>query len=354
MKNKVLITLTAGSLLAISISLTNIFTLPVHAQKASATSHVRKATTKSKTPTRHDINTVSGLSAYLKELKQAKKAAGVKEKLIPGTNVRVLPGTGIYEERLARLRERAYPNDKINTEAIFRAISQRERMQAATTILQQRSPVTFAATSGGNPSAIGAWEFIGPKNLTVPYTTYYGPADSALTGRVSGIAFHPTDPKTIYIAAPIGGIHKTTDGGTTWAAIGDSFPIPFTSSVAVDPSNPNIVYAGLGDHDYSIDTQGWWFGGAYNARQFGGIMRSTDGGATWDRTMDFLQGCAINAIVTDPDTPGLVMAAVYGGTAASVYRSVDYGATWSVKPATKSLIVNAEDVEIGVRDASGK
>jgi photosystem II stability/assembly factor-like uncharacterized protein len=349
LKNQVLFTLTAGSLLAISLSLTNVFTLPVHAQKA---------TTKSKTPVHHDLNTVSGLSAYLKELKLAKKAAGVKEKILPGTNVRVLPGTGIYEERLARLQERAYPSDRINTDAIFRSINQRERMQPAAPSLQQRardrSLVTLAATGGGNPNAVGAWEFIGPRNLTVPYTTYYGPANSALTGRVSGIAFHPTDPKTIYIATPIGGIHKTTDGGTTWAAIGDSFPIPFTSSVAVDPNNPNIIYAGLGDHDYNIDTQGWWFGGAYNARQFGGIMRSTDGGVTWDRTMDFLQGCAVNAIVTDPDTPGVVMAAVYGGTAASVYRSTDYGATWSVKTATKSLIVNAEDVEIGVRDASGR
>jgi len=336
----------------LTVSLAGLCLPPAQAQKTTAkapASAASKPSTK-----RYDLSTVSGLTAFVAEKRRtARKGKDGKPK-----------GTGIYEEMLARLKERAYPNQTMDVLAIQRGIAHRDQMQpatisgASTAVAAAGAVVTGARglslRGGGNglggTSATGNWEFIGPKNLTVPYTTYYGPSNSSLTGRVSGIAFHPADPLTIYIATPIAGIHKTTDGGKTWAAIGDSFPIPFTSCVAVDFNDPNVIYAGLGDHDYGMDTNGWWFGGGYNARQFGGVMRSGDGGRTWAKVLPSVAGSDVNSIVSIPNTPGVVLAASSGSTG-GIYRSADYGQTWTK---ASSAFSNAEDIELGAVDGTGK
>lgn len=358
MKTPYLIHPMAGVLVTLAISISSLSALPAQAQKPGKELSATVAATATK---RHyDLGSVRGLSAFLAEKKREnakKEGPGAEQKKGRRDNHygRKIPlkdfkskgeveGTGIYEEILGRLKERAFPNDRMDIGAIARGIAQRDQMAPA--VLSTATTLNAFSNAGVSRG----WQFIGPKGLSVPYTPYYGPINSALTGRVSGIAFHPNDPNILYIATPIAGVHKSVDRGKTWKAIGDSFPIPFTSAVAVDPTNPNIVYAGLGDHDYGLDQSGWWFGGGYNARQFGGIMRSTDGGNTWSRVLSPVPGCDVNSFATDPDVPGLVLATLAGGDG-GVYRSTDFGATWA-RVATPFNY--AEDVEVGRRDSAGK
>ena len=82
-----------------------------------------------------------------------------------------------------------------------------------------------------------------------------------------GIAAHPINANTIYIAAAGGGVWKTTDGGSIWIPLTDSQPTLAMGAIASAPSNPSVIYAGTGEANNSSDSH---FGG--------GILVSTDGG----------------------------------------------------------------------------
>ncbi|WP_339810929.1 glycosyl hydrolase [uncultured Imperialibacter sp.] len=104
-------------------------------------------------------------------------------------------------------------------------------------------------------------------------------------GQIGAVEIHPTDPKTVFVAA-MGqafqnneerGVYKTTDGGTTW----DKVLYDSDSVGAVDlefaPNNPNIVYAAM----YRFKRTPWTIiSGGY---QEGGIYKSKDGGKTWEK-----------------------------------------------------------------------
>ena len=146
----------------------------------------------------------------------------------------------------------------------------------------QTMPASELRQPGGHLPE-GSWEYIGPRNVDVPYRQYFG--NGAISGRVNSIAFS-TDPVTsqqvMYIATPYGGVRKSTDGGVTWTlkSTGNTWPQLHTSCLTIDPNNPNTIYVGTGDYRGS-------FGGGGNGNGYGmGIMRSTDGGATWDSTFN--------------------------------------------------------------------
>src|SRR5262249_4373515 len=92
-----------------------------------------------------------------------------------------------------------------------------------------------------------AWKFIGPNNLRVPYQIFYG--IGPLSGRVNAAAFAPGNPGTYYVGAASGGVWKTTDRGVTWTPLSNDWPFLHVSSIAIDPTDSNIVYVGTGDFD---------------------------------------------------------------------------------------------------------
>src|SRR5262245_38281218 len=71
-----------------------------------------------------------------------------------------------------------------------------------------------------------------------------GPAAGGRVCRVAGV---PGDPQVCYAATASGGVWKSTDGGLTWKPISDDLPVSSIGSIAVSPSNPNIVYIGTGE-----------------------------------------------------------------------------------------------------------
>ncbi len=159
-----------------------------------------------------------------------------------------------------------------------------------------------------NPSVMSStWTCI---SQTVAIGGYNG------MGRTTCVAFHPTNPNEFYVGAPIGGLWKTTDAGSTWAPLTDALPYVSVGSCLVDPTNANTIYISVGDHS------GWW---NYSL----GVYKSTDGGATWAPTglnWTLSQGRAISKLEMDPLNPQVI----YAATTAGLYRTTNGGTSWIV------------------------
>jgi photosystem II stability/assembly factor-like uncharacterized protein len=136
-----------------------------------------------------------------------------------------------------------------------------------------------------------------------------------VSGRTNSIAFHPTNPNIFYIAAAQGGVWKTTDGGITWTALTDGLSTLTSGDVAVDQSNPNVLYYGTGEMNFSLDSQ-------YGL----GIFKSTNAGLTWTRVIGSdIVGNYISKIVINPSNTNIV----YASGNLGVYKSTDAGTSWA-------------------------
>jgi photosystem II stability/assembly factor-like uncharacterized protein len=127
----------------------------------------------------------------------------------------------------------------------------------------------------------------------------------------SAAAVDPRDPRTIY--AVRGRIERSTDGGRHWRLTPERFAqSDFVTGLVVDPSDPRFVYVGG-----ETSVCGW-------------VDMSTDGGATWTRSLDLGgSSCAggdtlVNGLAIDPNPPGTL----YAGTDVGPYVSRDHGHTW--------------------------
>ncbi len=164
------------------------------------------------------------------------------------------------------------------------------------------SPVPFPLDS----SALGAMRY-----------RHIGPEGNRVTS-VAGVA---GDPLTYYAGAASGGIWKTSDGGVHWQPIFDDQPVSSIGSLAVAPSDPNVVWAGTGEPFIrSHISLGW------------GVFRSTDAGKSWTR-MGLDNTGRISRIVIHPTNPDIVYVAALGHAYGpqperGVYRTLDGGKTW--------------------------
>ena len=90
----------------------------------------------------------------------------------------------------------------------------------------------------------GSFATVGAQpNVDAMRYRYIGPVGN----RVTSIAGVPGQPYVYYTGAASGGIFKTVDGGIHWESIFDGQPVSSIGSLAVAPSDPNIVWAGTGE-----------------------------------------------------------------------------------------------------------
>ncbi len=149
---------------------------------------------------------------------------------------------------------------------------------------------------------------------------HIGPAGN----RVSAVAGVPGDPNVYYAGAATGGIFKTTDGGVTWNPIFDDQIVLTIGSLAVAPSDSNIIWAGTGETWFRTDNKCLPIGN--------GIYKSVDSGKTWTHAGLDKTG-RIGRIVIDPQNPDIVFAAAMGHCYGpqeerGIFRTVDGGKTW--------------------------
>ena len=153
----------------------------------------------------------------------------------------------------------------------------------------------------------GAWTFLGPGNVG---------------GRTRALLIDPNDTKTMYAAAVSGGVWKTTNGGESWTATGDVMANLAINSLAFDPMNSRVIYAGTGEGYFREIVRGTALPIRGN-----GIFVTTDAGATWQQLastnnsdFDF-----VNDLVVSTHDPHRI----YAATRSGVWRSSDSGLTWS-------------------------
>ncbi|MEM8711995.1 MAG: hypothetical protein AAGG01_13680, partial [Planctomycetota bacterium] len=169
------------------------------------------------------------------------------------------------------------------------------------------------------------WEELGPAPL----------AGSQYTGRVSAIAASPTRAGVYFVGGADGGVWRTMDGGSSWESLTGDMPTLAIGAIAMAPSDEDVLYAGTGEANYA------------NHSRYGlGILKSTDGGDSWDLlARDVFGGRTFSKLAVHPTNPDIVYAAVAraGGfpelAAAKghpdregprgVFKTVDGGVTWT-------------------------
>jgi photosystem II stability/assembly factor-like uncharacterized protein len=167
-------------------------------------------------------------------------------------------------------------------------------------------------------SASGFWSPLGPYTNTVLANGLEG------IGRMDRIAFHPTDPNTIFVGSPGGGLWKTTDAGTNWNCITNNLPLIAISGIAVNYNNPNIIYILTGDGD--SHRPGYFVTNAGYSANCDGVYKTTDGGITWYKTgvLNAGTGWFGRKLAMDPVNPNVLLAA----TSVGLYKTSDGGTSW--------------------------
>jgi photosystem II stability/assembly factor-like uncharacterized protein len=168
--------------------------------------------------------------------------------------------------------------------------------------------LTTAAEPEGGPAAYKKLKF---RNI--------GPAAGGRVCRAAGV---PGDPLVYYAATAAGGMWKSTDGGKSFKPIMDKMPTSTIGSLAIAPSDPNVLYAGSGE----ANIRG-------NVEVGNGIYRSTDAGKTWQHV--WKQEGQIGTMIVHPRNPDIAFAAVLGkafgpNKERGVYRTTDGGKTWKL------------------------
>ncbi len=148
-------------------------------------------------------------------------------------------------------------------------------------------------------------------------------------GRSAAVAGSYKSKNTFYFGATGGGVWKTTDGGSNWKNITDKYFGGTIGSVAVAPSDENVLYVGEGENTMRGNV----------SEGLGGVWRSDDGGRTW-KNIGLKDGRHITRLLIHPRNPDVAWAGVMGhlfgpNETRGVYKTIDGGKTWK-----KVLYVN--------------
>ncbi|MCC6318898.1 MAG: glycosyl hydrolase [Gemmatimonadaceae bacterium] len=192
-----------------------------------------------------------------------------------------------------------------------------------------RRPATAAAPSPAAPTVAESlfaglsYRNIGPSNMS---------------GRMSDVEGVAGDPSIVYVGSASGGVWKSTNAGTTWTPIFDKQSVASIGDLALDPTNPEVVYVGTGEANVR------------NSVSFGnGVYKTTDGGKTW-RHLGLADTRHISRIVVNPRDPRKVYVAAVGhafgpNEERGVFMSEDGGEHWT-KVLYTDAVHGAADLDI--------
>ena len=171
------------------------------------------------------------------------------------------------------------------------------------TALNGQQPVKFdAATISGLPA----------RNI----------GSAATSGRIAAVdAARDEGRLTVFAGTASGGVWKSVNGGTTFRPVFDRQPVQSIGAVAIDPSNPKIVWVGTGES---------WVRNSISVGD--GVYKSTDGGENWTN-MGLRDSEHIAKILVDPKDSNRVLVCATGhlwddNQERGVYQTSDGGQTW--------------------------
>jgi photosystem II stability/assembly factor-like uncharacterized protein len=199
-------------------------------------------------------------------------------------------------------------------------------------------------------------------------------------GRSAAVTGVPNTPNLYYFGATGGGIWKTLDGGRSWENISDGFFGGSIGAITVSKSDPNVIYVGGGEKTVrgnvssgygiwkSVDAGKTWkssglknsrhipriavdptdhnivyagvLGNIYKPTQDRGVYKSTDGGKTWKKTLFANEQSGVVDLLIDPTNPRILYASTWrvqrtpyslssGGEGSALWKSTDKGETWT-------------------------
>ena len=229
----------------------------------------------------------------------------------------------------------------------------------ANAVAQMRNTMSYYRPSkGASTQAALQWKNIGPINIG---------------GRVVTLAINPKNPRTLYCGSADGGVWKSIDGAKSWFSVSDDFTTQAMGALAIDPVDTNVVYAGTGEANYgqrmfegdgiykSSDAGKSWRKvgvstlpansnvsmlaidpknpnnlyaaipqGTFGANE-SGIWKSTDAGNSWTNVLAGIT----NDVIINPINPNILYTASsqisYGMTVSRVgiHKTTDAGVTWT-------------------------
>ena len=204
-----------------------------------------------------------------------------------------------------------------------------------------------------------------------------GPAVTG--GRIIDIEVNPEDHAEYYVASGHGSLWKTTNNGVTFSPVFDGQSSFSIGAVALDPSNPNVVWVGTGENNsqrsvgfgdgvyksldggkswrnmglkdsghismiriHPDDSDTVWVaaqGPLWNSGGDRGLYKTTDGGKTWEAILTVDEHTGVNEFVVDPRNADNIVASTYqrrrhvwtlinGGPESAIHKSTDGGKTW--------------------------
>jgi len=151
--------------------------------------------------------------------------------------------------------------------------------------------------------------------------------------RIANIIVNPNNSQEIYVGV-LGalwgdseerGVYKSSDGGATWEQLLYVDPKTGCADLAMDPTNPDILYASM----WEFRRTGWSFesGGDKSA-----LYKSTDGGKTWNKIHNGFPAGKLGrlAIAVAPSNPNVLYTVIEAekDERKGLYRSNDAGASW--------------------------
>ena len=230
-----------------------------------------------------------------------------------------------------------------------------------------------------------------------------GPA--FVSGRIADFAVNPENHSIYYVAVASGHIWKTTNNGITFSPVFDNYGVYSIGSLAMDPNNNNVVWAGTGENNHqralgygngvykTIDGGKSWKnmglkesrhigeilidprnsnvvyiaaeGSAWGPNEERGVFKTTDGGKTWDNVLFISENTGVANLSFDPSNPDVIYAGaeqrrrrqfgkIGGGPESAFYKSTDAGKTWNklekgipkVDKGGMEIVVSANDPNI--------
>jgi len=161
--------------------------------------------------------------------------------------------------------------------------------------------------------------------------------DSQPTGSVGAIAVAPSDPNIIYVASGEGlqrpdlsvgnGIYKSTDAGQTWTHLGlrDGRQIP---ALAVDPRDPNRLFAAVLGHPYGANQERGVFASTDGGQSFQKVLYVDENTGASDIAMDPSNPDVLYASLWEARQGPWEFGNEYSGTHGGIFKSIDGGKTW--------------------------
>jgi photosystem II stability/assembly factor-like uncharacterized protein len=159
------------------------------------------------------------------------------------------------------------------------------------------------------------------ENSAKDLTAWIQKGPTNIGGRITSVALNQSNPNIIYAGAADGGVLKSIDAGINWSMLTDYFPTLSIGDVTIDPNNENTIYVGMGEANLAGDN--------YDGD---GLYRSTDAGNSWTN-IGLSQVKRIGRVLVHPTNSDIILVAAAGAqfsadTSRGVYRSTNGGTTW--------------------------